>query len=153
MAYSTPAEVREVLVAHAEPEDKDVTAAELTDEQLEYAIASADTEIDAYISIQVALPLQLPAPTLIHQLSIDIACYMADLMFFSQQTMSSQAPSQLRYDRARRILENIRSGRMRLPIEDTVASGDYLFNNPESPMFDLRHIFGQDRIPEDRTYY
>lgn len=125
MAYSTVSDVRVVLSGFADPGmavDPDYTPAKLSDGQIEYEISNADGEIDSVLRRRYALPLPLPVPPVLKNLSVDIAAALCDMTFRgSREYASVLSPARLRYDRARKIL-------------DSIATGDYpLYNVGEGP--------------------
>jgi len=125
MPYSTPNEVRLVLQGFADPtqgDDPDYTPAQLSDAQLEYEISNADEEINATLRRRYSLPLPTPVPLVLRNLSIDIAAALLDMQFRGSREYASElAPSRIRYDRARLIL-------------DRISTGDYpLYNDGEGP--------------------
>lgn len=160
MAYSTVEEVRKVLIGRR-AEDRAETANELDDDQIEYAIISADAEIDGAIRKRYKMPLALPLPALVHMISIDIAVYLSMLVFQNSLPVAAESPSALRYDRARKILNEIKFGRVMLDATEKVLLDDVMltvFNPYDKPLFDTQHIFGTEyaegTIPlNDVTHY
>lgn len=125
MAYSTAEEVRLVLQGFMDPtqgSDPDYTPAMLLDAQIEYEISNADEQINSVLRRRYALPLPLPVPQVLKNLSIDISSYLLDMQFRGSREYANElAPTKLRYDRALLIL-------------DRIATGDYpLYNDGEGP--------------------
>jgi phage gp36-like protein len=123
MAYSTVADVRSILAGWSESSpDPDLTASQLSDAQIEYEIGNADEEINSVLRRRYALPLPLPVPLILKNLSTDIAAALSDMTYRgSREYATVLAPARLRYDRARLIL-------------DRIGTGDYpLYNPGEGP--------------------
>lgn len=163
MAYSTVAQVKAILIAR-EGEFND-TASLLNDAQIEFAITSADAEINAALRRKYKVPFGLDGelvPDLVHTLSIDIACYQADLIFRSQTTAPEDSPSVRRYDRARRILNELKTGRIDLDAIENIdleAMSASVFMDYTNPLFPFAHIFkggseySEGVFPDDRSHY
>jgi phage gp36-like protein len=158
MAYSTDTQVRIVLIGRRS-EDRNETVNELDGDQIENAITDADAQIDLALRRRYLLPLQEPIPNIINALSINIATYLASLTFRSTTPVDSNDPTVLRYERARRLLEDIRNGRVDLGVLERVTeeSGtDSVFNMLEYPLFPTHPWFGEENaegvIPPDRLY-
>lgn len=125
MPYSVAEDVRLVLQGMSDPgqgNDPDFTPAHLSDAQIEYEIGNADLQIDLILRRRYAIPLPLPFPAVLKNLSIDIAVSLADMQFRgSREYASVLHPARLRYERALLIL-------------DRIATGDYpLYNPGEGP--------------------
>lgn len=150
MAYSTPAEVRSLLVGvNTSPAgDYDLTPNQLSDDQVTAEIANADSEIDAKLANRYTVPFIAPIPELIHSLSIDIAAYLCDLRFRGARELSSDLhPFYLRYRRALDMLEKLTLGSLELPnIELDEAGGASVVNPYTGELMTTRHIF--TRWPE-----
>ncbi len=141
MAYSTPNEVRLVMQGFADPtqgDDPDYTPAHLSDAQIEYEIGNADEEINSVLRRRYTLPLPNPVPLVLKNLSIDIAAALIDMQYRgSREYVSHLAPSRLRYERARLIL-------------DGIAVGDYpLYNEGEGPNADADEAVVINPYPGD----
>lgn len=160
MAYSEVEDVRQVLTGRAE--DQNETPALLSNDQIEYAINSADAQIDAGLRKRYKLPFAEDAvPRLVHMLSVDIAAYLTSLIFLNSAPMENDDPAARRYDRARRLLDDLRFGRVDLDaIERIDMNGDgfesSIFQDYSNPLFGTQHIFGEWNppgvIPADREY-
>lgn len=85
---------------------------------LDAALDDADSEIDAYLRGRYTLPLS-PVPRLIVRIAGDIARY---------RLWSAQASEEVRarYEDARRVLESIASGKVRLGAAPVSPSGSTL---------------------------
>lgn len=113
MAYSTIADVKLVLQGIVESGGEyDVTPDDLSDEQIEYEIGNADSQIDLALRKRgYSTPLPPPLPEIIHTLSVDIASAQCDMTFRGSREYSNENnPFRLRYDRARRLLVQITDG-------------------------------------------
>jgi phage gp36-like protein len=162
MAYTFPyvgvEEVRTILVGRRD-ENRDENPNVLDEDQIEYAIISADAQIDGALRKRYQLPFN-PVPRLVQVLARDIAAYNCTLIFNGQTPLESDHPMALRYDRARRIIEDLRTGRTELDaIEIVGVDGglDAVFNDYTDPLFSTQHIFGdlypEGTIPKDRTHF
>lgn len=170
MAYSNVAQVRSILQGWSGDESFNNTPAKLNDSQLEYAIASADAEIDAALRRKYKVPFgeiddvetAESIPKLVRTLSIDIACYQADLIFRNQTRAQADTPGILRYERARRILNELKTGRIEIDaIERIELDGGLssVFQDYSHPLFPFSHIFqggseySEGVFPDDRSHY
>ena len=158
MAYSTDTQVRIVLIGRRS-EDRNETVNELDGDQIENAIADADAQIDLVLRRRYSLPLQEPVPSIVNTLSINIATYLASLTFRGTTPLDGSDPTVLRYERARRLLEDIRNGRVDLDALERVneeVGADSVFNMLEKPLFPTHPWFGDEYpegvIPPDRLY-
>lgn len=110
MAYSTPATVRLVLSSTAG--EYGGTAADLSDEQIQYEIDGASADIDARLRNRYQVPFEPDTPRIITQICTDLAAYKADLNFRkSREYDNDNMPIILRHKDAERLLEGIRRGR------------------------------------------
>lgn len=121
MAYSTPAMVRQALVPSSDgsvPEEATNTAADLSDGQLQDAIAEADSIIDGYIGgfykVPVAANDDGAAPHPIDFWSRNIAAYNATLTYRESQDFSDQDPVARRYTATMQALQAVSTGKVRL---------------------------------------
>lgn len=158
MVYSFPycgiEEVRSIVVGRRD-ENRDENPNVLDNDQIEYAIISADAQIDGILRRHYELPLVSPVPLLVQMLSRDIAIYNCTLIFAGSTPVDADHPTALRYDRARKILEDLKFNRIKLdvPVEEL----DSVYNDYDSPLFGTQHIFGEiypeGYIPKDHTHY
>jgi Protein of unknown function (DUF1320) len=118
VAYSEAQDVRLILRGWNDPhmsDDPDYTPAMLDDAQIEYAIADADSQIDAVLRRLYALPLPDPIPDLIHGLSTNMAAVLADSIWRGAREYANElAPARLLWGRCTRILDRIGSGSLQL---------------------------------------
>lgn len=162
MAYTFPyvgiEEVRTVLVGRRD-EDRGENSNVLDNDQIEYAIISADAQIDSALRKRYQLPFN-PVPRLVQVLARDIAAYNTTLIFNGQTPLESDHPMALRYDRARRMIEDLRTGRSELDAVEVISLDgglEAVFNDYEGPLFSSQHIFGdaypEGTFPKDRTHF
>lgn len=158
MAYSTEQQVRSILVGRR-GEDRGETPNELDNDQIEFAIRDADAQIDMVLRRRYVVPVE-PVPALVNALSVNIAAYLATLMFKGTTVLDATDPSAIRYDRARRLLADIQGGRVDIDaVEQTTAAGEVdgaVFNLLDSPLFPTHPWFGSEHaegvIPPDVIY-
>lgn len=125
MAYSTPEMVRQALVPTSDgslPANATNTAADLSDDQLEDAIAEADSLINGYIGgyYQVPVDAQQLANTPIPYWSRNIAAYVATLTYRGSMDFTDTDPIFRRYKDTLANLNAVASNKMRLQISDNV---------------------------------
>lgn len=140
--YSTVADLRATLNPTGEAQSG--TGAVLADTELRDAIYRADAEVDAYLSGPYAVPLAAPVPSLVEQISTDIAAWDATLRYRRGVPLDPNDPVRLRGVEARKLLERISSGKIDLVgITGTVATaGDAAVVNPYSAPFWSLESFG-----------
>lgn len=118
MAYTTVELVRQTL-SGADTSDGG-TAAELSDQQIEYEIRGVTAGINASLRNVYKVPFDTDAttdgvPDLIIQIATDISVYACDLNYRKGREYDNQnMPIPLRYLRAQTLLENLRSGTITL---------------------------------------
>lgn len=116
MAYTTPDEVRLVLT-------RDLTqvagnAASLSDDTILAEIASAQQRVDGKLALRYKVPFTDPAPTLIRDITRDVAAFLTDLTFREVRDYGSELnPVYLRYKDALALLDSIAKG-------ETIVPGD-----------------------------
>jgi len=116
VAYTTPDEVRLVLT-------RDLTqvtgnAASLSDETILSEINSAQQRVDGKLALRYQVPFADPVPTLIRDITRDVAAYLCDLTFREVRDYGSELnPVYLRYKDALALLDSIAKG-------ETVVPGD-----------------------------
>jgi hypothetical protein len=157
MPYSTADEVREILKGYVDPQssDPDVTAAHLTDAQIEYEIANVDAEINLVLARRgyiVPIPTTwngnlVSVPTVIHHISIDMAAALSDMTYRGSKAYGDESnPFRLRYDRAKEMLERIAQGAFTLPIpvegsEGWIDETQSVFNPYRSEVLLTEEVF------------
>lgn len=119
MSYSTPTLVRAALVpgGGAQPDDgsNGKTAAMMSDDELQGHIDEADARIDSYLAQRYALPIASPAPTVLANVSRDIAAYLATLAFRKNKDLTAMDPVYLRYSDAMAWLKAVGLGQIVIP--------------------------------------
>jgi phage gp36-like protein len=153
--YCIAQDVRNALAPLAQQDDN-ATAAQLSDPELNDAIAEAEGIVDTYISrqytvvigdVQVALNPDFPdslttiqvgsAP--IRGITRDVAAYLSALTHAKGKDMGEDDPIRLRFGVAMGMLKDIRDGKVLLPADafpPTDQSGDVtVLNQYEPAMF------------------
>lgn len=156
MSYSVIKVVRQVLVGvgNSPATDYDMTPQQLSDAQVGFDIADADSQIDAALGSRYTVPFVDPIPPLVVNLSINIAAYLCDLRFRGAREYASDlSPFYLRYQRALDILKQLSEGTIVIPDpegddDDSALEGHSEVFNPYigSPLFTTKQIF--TRWPE-----
>ena len=114
MAYTTPAEVR--LVLTRDPNQTAGNAASLSDETIQGEIDSAQQRVDGRLALVYQVPFADPVPTLIRDITRDIAAYLSDLTFREVRDYGSELnPVYMRYKDAVALLEQIATGKTTVP--------------------------------------
>jgi phage gp36-like protein len=143
MAYSDTEDVRRLLIGYR-GDTENRTADVLDNDQLLDDIANADAQIDASLNRRYEVPFAPPIPAMVKYMSIDIAAYLADMRFRGSREYGSTHPVQLRYDRARRLLDDLGSGRRLLEL---ATEDEALVINPyDGVLMSTRHVW--TRYPE-----
>lgn len=123
--YSTPAMVRQALVPSLNgnlPAATTNTAADLSDAQINDAIAEADSVIDGYLANFYATPVVAvgdPDPLIPHPVdywSRDIAAYLATCSYRGQLSIQTTDPVSLRYTAVLGFLKDVSTGKANLPL-------------------------------------
>ena len=120
------------MVAYAEVDDvrlvvaRDLnrprnTAADMTDEHIQAALDSAQAEIDARLRHRYPTPFN-PVPSLVKQLTIDIAAYVATINFRQERVLQDGDATVRMYNRACCLLDDLSKGDASLDVGD--GSGD-----------------------------
>lgn len=164
MAYSTEEDIRRILVG-ARNVNENINPNSLDADQIEDAISSADTQIDAALRNKYAVPVKIngiiPAevPSFLHSLSMDIASYLAFLTYRQdREFVSTLASPLLRYQRAMDLLQGIVNGTVELDLDisGTGLAGDAgsVFNMYDGPLFPSSNIFNapEGYIPPDWVF-
>lgn len=115
--YATVDEVR--LVLTRDPLQTAGNAASLPDETIEGEITSAQQRVDGKLALRYAVPFPANSvPTLVRDITRDIAAYLSDLTFREVRDYGSDLnPVYLRYKDALGLLDSIAKG-------ETVIPGD-----------------------------
>lgn len=156
MAYCTEGDVIAVLVGRRE-ETQNETPADLDLDQIRFAIADADAQINLALKRRYVIPFTVGSvPDLVKSLSISISSYLALLTFRGSNPVTAEDPLALRYDRARRMLDAIQrnvvdvDGATELiTLDDAVPA---VYNEFQEPLFPLYPTFTEGYIPPDKLY-
>jgi phage gp36-like protein len=155
MAYCTEGDVIAVLVGRRE-ETQNETPADLDVDQIRFAIADADAQINLALKRRYVIPFVGVVPDLVKSLAVSIASYLALLTFRGSNPVSAEDPMALRYDRARRMLDAIQNGRVNvdgatelITLDDAVPA---VYNEFQEPLFPLFPTFEEGYIPPDKLY-
>lgn len=142
MSYSTVVEVRNALSQaplggpwedgdQPDPNNPTNTAADLTNDQLQDAIAQADGTIDAYLGALYTTPITLmadgvtpvPVPTIpLAYWSRDLAAYFSTLTFRKSQDFADQDPVARRYTATMATLLLASQNKIVLPFQSNTAA-------------------------------
>lgn len=156
MAYCTEGDVIAVLVGRRE-ETQNETPADLDLDQIRFAIADADTQINLALKRRYVIPFPAgEVPDLVKSLSVSIASYLTLLTFRGSNPVVAEDPMALRYDRARRMLDAIQNNRVDvegatelITLNDAVPA---VYNEYQEPFFPLYPTFEEGYIPADKLY-
>lgn len=156
MAYSSEEDVIAVLVGRRD-ENRNETPADLDVDQIRFAIADADAQINLALKRRYVVPFAVgEVPDLVHSLSISIASYLALLIFRGASPITDGDPLALRYDRARRMLDAIQNGRVDVDgATENISSIDAVpavYNEFQEPLFPIYPTFEEGYIPPDKLY-
>lgn len=159
MAYSTVQDVRLALSVGASGLDGTMSS-EVSDDQIADNIAEADAQIDGYLSVRYAVPVTGTVPPLLKFLSRDLAAYLTQLTWLGSVDMGANDPVKLRLERANHILDDLRNGKMTVPLDpagdDTSQFDPYVLNPYDGSMFTLDQfdlIEGQPLDPSANQDY
>jgi phage gp36-like protein len=122
-AYATVDQIR--LAVARDPSKLLGSAATLTEEQLDLVLEQAQAEVDGKLRARYVVPFPDPVPELVVSLTIDIACYLAGLVFYQEKEVPDTDPVARRYKRACCLLNDIAAGYVLLDTngaEQTAAS-------------------------------
>lgn len=160
MAYCSVEDVRKVLTG-ARGQDEKLSANALDDDQIEYAISGAESQINTELLKRYVVPITqsgtpvaaqdmlVKVPLLFH-LSVEISKYICMLIYRSGREFANALDATiLGYTRATAILTGIQNGTVMLPIDELdtspTAAGQEVFNQYDGPLFPSSLIFG---VPE-----
>jgi phage gp36-like protein len=123
MAYCTLEDLKKALPEAALEElTDDEGAGSIQDARVTEAIAQADALIDTYLGGRYAVPLS-SVPAVVRQCSVDIALYYLYKRTVEGFAEAGDSTRRTAYKDAVRTLEDIRSGKMGLPIASADDSG------------------------------
>lgn len=144
MAYANREDVRRLLVG-ARTDTQNRTPNVLDNDQIDDDINSTEAQINVSLNRRYEVPFVEPIPAMIKFITIDIAAYLADMRFRGSREYSGNThPMQLRYDRARRLLDDLGSGRRLLDL--TLEDEAIVINAYDGTLMTTRHIW--TRYPE-----
>lgn len=135
--YTSPSQVR--LILSSDAEETGGTAADLSDDQIQFEIDSAAAMIDAELRVQYVVPFAEPVPFIITSVCTDIASYRTDLNFRKSREYDSQnMPIIQRYNMAVQTLADINAGRKTLsaPRTDVGLEGGLVVHQYQTALFD-----------------
>jgi phage gp36-like protein len=135
--YTTRDEVRLALSPGGDVADEG-SAASLSDDDLDDAVADAQAEVDARIGGNRFTAATVPE--LVQNLTRDIAAYLATLTHRRGDPIDPNDPVQKRYDRAQGILRDIQAGKIELtgePDESVDAWVENVYSGDLFPMEEL----------------
>ncbi len=140
MGYCTVDEVRASL--------GNIGTLEIPDPAIEDIIEESSSEIDAYIGIKYSLPLS-STPPMLERICRDLsACYLFDDYIASGMAVESVEIAHRRCQRAKKKLQDLRDGKMRLILDDgsVAPENDDSASKPWSPTKDYQnpHFFDYD---------
>lgn len=147
MPYATPTTVREAL--SPEGDTGPATAAQLSDDQLNDAIAEATSEIDAVVKGAPFADGEEPA--IIKAIARDVAGYLATLTHRQGNPLPPEHPVALRYKRAEALLAAAAAGKLDLTeeVETEARGGNVAVVNPyEGDLFTFEDL-GLGPMPPD----
>lgn len=137
--YTTPDEVR--LVLTRDPDQTAGNAASLSNDTIQGEITSAQQRVDGRLALVYKVPFADPVPTLIRDITRDIAAYLSDLTFREVRDYGSELnPVYLRYKDALALLEQIATGKTTVP-------GDPVPPESESGSMSVGDVFGGGQTP------
>jgi hypothetical protein len=115
--YASVADLRNVMSG---TDSGTGTAAQLTDAQLELALYAASNRVSVYAGNEYdsSVPEAVPPPVL-HDLTLDLACFWAYKSYLKSKSLSSDHPVYLAFQNAMQILQAVRAGSILL---DPVAA-------------------------------
>jgi phage gp36-like protein len=131
MAYSTEddilTQISQAELAQLTSESDDAVDHDVVDK----AIADADAEIDGYVAVRYAVPLD-PVPALIGKLSARIALYN---LFSRRSNRLGEVNETVKdnYDRAVKVLESISKGSVTLGVASSPAASSGEGSRTETP--------------------
>jgi phage gp36-like protein len=154
--YCTEDDVIALLIGRRD-ENRNETAADLDLDQIRLAIADAEAQVNLALKRRYVIPFVAGAvPDQVRYLTANIAAYLSLLTFRGASPTNADDPNALRYDRARRMLDAIQTGRVDLTgaIENITldAAVSAVYNEFQEPLFPLYPTFEEGYIPPDKLY-
>lgn len=156
MAYCSDDDVIAILVGRRD-ENRNETAAELDIDQIRDAIADAEAQINLSLKRRYVVPFDdASVPDSVTRWTAGIAAYLALLTFRGSSSVGADDPAALRYDRIRRMLNDVQSGRVDVEGATAIISLDdgvpAVYNEFQEPLFPLYPTFVEGYIPPDKLY-
>ena len=137
MGYATVADVRDALDPLGAADDP-TSAAGLPDARLQDSLDDAQAEIDARLAGKATMPLTNPPP-LIKTITVDVAAYLATLLYSGGEPLPQGHPVLLRYARAQQLLTGLQNGSIPLDVSqgpaETAVDPDTVVNAYEDAIF------------------
>ena len=110
--YATVADLRNVLSG---TDSGTGTAAQLTDAQLTLALYAASNRVSVYAgNIYDSSSAEATPPPILHDLTLDLACFWAAKTYGKYKAIEPQSPIYLAYANAMQVLNDVRNGRVLL---------------------------------------
>lgn len=140
MPYSDPTTVR--LVLSSISAETGGTAADLSDDQINYELNSASSMIDSELRVQYVVPFD-PVPDMIRTICTDVAAYRCDLNYRKSREYDSQnMPIIQRYNMALSWLMELKKGGKTLdsPRADITKQGALVIHQYPYPLLDWESV-------------
>lgn len=108
VAYATAEEVRSVVAR--DQNRPGGTAARLENEPIDAQIADAQAEVDSRLAGRYAVPFTGEVPALVKVITVDIAAYLATILYLQSRDFPDGDPMVRRYERAQKLLDALHDG-------------------------------------------
>jgi phage gp36-like protein len=120
--YASVADLRNVMSG---TDSGTGTAAQLTDAQLELALYSASNRVSVFAGniFDSSVP-QADPPPILHDLTLDLACFWAWKTYLKGKAMPTDHPAYIAYTNAMQILRDVRDGKIDLGVGVAPGVGD-----------------------------
>lgn len=156
MAYCDESDVIRILIGRRE-ENRNETPADLDLDQIRDAIADAEAQINLALKRRYVIPFTTGSvPPTVERWTAGIAAYLSLLTFRGASPIGADDPLALRYDRIRRMLGDVQTGRVDvdgavelITLDEGVPA---VFNEFEEPLFPIYPTFAEGYIPPDKLY-
>ena len=110
--YASVADLRNVMSG---TDSGTGTAAQLTDAQLELALYAASNRVSVYAgNVYDGSTPQATAPAILHDLTLDLACFWAAKTYMKSKEVTPQSPIFIAYTNAMSLLQDVRAGKILL---------------------------------------